>query len=346
MSSSGPQAAKDLLPTTLARLHHDSPQTASREGPQSPGSREATHNADSKKITHRDSLLFQHTILCQVYLPAQELDPSVLSLELRQGNRSLMIKAGEVNDGEKFINVGIPSGTAARLGLFQINRLAFQHGPVIDVERNITRFVTKVLHMDDSGRNIERVKNQLLRIAAADFKFGTIEDGRPHTFKTPIVDDFNVIQDFVLCADKKGKKKTLWPGTLQLSKKYFDDLMQHGVPLSANAIAKLKNNCLALDIYCWLAQRLWRVPAGPQGVLIPWQSPNAASGVGGLYEQFGQGYSRVRKFREKFISTLKKVYDEYPEAQLDPRETGLVLYRSPPPVERRERSAGQRRSRL
>ena len=47
---------------------------------------------------------------------------------------------------------------------------------------------------------------------------------------------------------------------------------------------------MALDVYCWLAQRLHRVPSA--GQQISWQA---------LHDQFGQGYARVRKFREFFL---------------------------------------------
>jgi hypothetical protein len=44
---------------------------------------------------------------------------------------------------------------------------------------------------------------------------------------------------------------------------------------------------MALDVYTWLAQRLHRVsPAKP--AFVPWVS---------LWEQFGQGYERIRDFR-------------------------------------------------
>jgi hypothetical protein len=51
---------------------------------------------------------------------------------------------------------------------------------------------------------------------------------------------------------------------------------------------------MALDVYTWLAQRLHRVsPAKP--AFVPWVS---------LWEQFGQGYERIRDFRRVFRWTL------------------------------------------
>jgi hypothetical protein len=79
---------------------------------------------------------------------------------------------------------------------------------------------------------------------------------------------------------------------------------------------------MALDVYVWLAQRLHRVsPGRPQ--LITWLA---------LYEQFGQGFARVRDFRRRFLQTLHHVQSAYPHARLIASEVGLTLEHSPPPV--------------
>ena len=80
-----------------------------------------------------------------------------------------------------------------------------------------------------------------------------------------------------------------------------------------------------MDIYCWLAQRLHRVPA--TGQRISWQA---------LHAQFGgQGYARVRDFRAFFLRQLRQVQAAYPGARLEEGAAGLVLRTSPPPVPKR-----------
>jgi hypothetical protein len=79
---------------------------------------------------------------------------------------------------------------------------------------------------------------------------------------------------------------------------------------------------MALDVYVWLAQRLHRVlPGKPQ--FITWAA---------AYEQFGQGFARVRDFRRQFLHTLAQVKNAYPSARIDTSEQGLTLEHSPPPV--------------
>ena len=61
-----------------------------------------------------------------------------------------------------------------------------------------------------------------------------------------------------------------------MSLDYFESLTRHAVPLDERAIAALAHSAMALDVYCWLAQRLHRIPEGkPQ--FVPWAA---------LFEQF------------------------------------------------------------
>lgn len=81
---------------------------------------------------------------------------------------------------------------------------------------------------------------------------------------------------------------------------------------------------MALNIYAWLAQRLCRInPRHEQ--LVAWPL---------LQDQFGQGFTRLRKFREVFLSALGAVYSRYSDADLDIDERGLTLRHSRPPVDR------------
>ncbi len=101
--------------------------------------------------------------------------------------------------------------------------------------------------------------------------------------------------------------------------------MRHAVPLNEAAIANLSHTAMGLDIYTWLAQRLYRIPERRID-FVPWPR---------LQDQFGQNFTRLRKFREKFIITLKQVHVVYPEARIDIDGRGLMMRRSRPPIPRR-----------
>jgi Plasmid encoded RepA protein len=117
----------------------------------------------------------------------------------------------------------------------------------------------------------------------------------------------------------------LWPSTLKLSHDYFDTLTRFAVPLDERAIAALAHSALALDTYCWLAQRLHRIPEGkPQ--FVSWTA---------LFDQFGQGYSAIRFFRRDFLRMLQQVKATYPAARLSADQRGMILEHSSPPVPKR-----------
>ncbi len=114
----------------------------------------------------------------------------------------------------------------------------------------------------------------------------------------------------------------LWPATVRLSEEYFQSLGKHAVPLDHRAVAALSSSSMALDVYAWLAQRLHRIPSGkPQQ--ITWVA---------MYEQFGQGFARLRDFRRNFLQTLHQVQSAYPQARIEADDVGLILSNSPPPV--------------
>jgi replication initiator protein len=134
-----------------------------------------------------------------------------------------------------------------------------------------------------------------------------------------------VVTAFELWLDRFEGQRVLWPSTLKLSLDYFDSLTRFAVPLDERAIAALAHSALALDLYCWLAQRLHRIPSEkPQ--FVPWVS---------LYEQFGQGYSAIRFFRRDFLKMLTQVVTVYPAAKISADPKGVELENSPPPVAKR-----------
>jgi hypothetical protein len=100
--------------------------------------------------------------------------------------------------------------------------------------------------------------------------------------------------------------------------------MEHAVPLDCEAIGQLQNSALALDVYSWLAHRLWRVREG-NGVDLSWAA---------LKAQFGQEYRDIKNFKKEFIAALKKAGQVYEDARLEMVPGGIKLFPSPPPVKR------------
>ena len=269
------------------------------------------------EVDERGLLLYQHSVLCQTYLPYR--DPGEVRKWTRvNGQVHLEIAAGSAMDPrlEQLVELGIPFGPKPRIVLMHLNGEAMRaQSPVIEVEDSLTAFVKRALGRAD-GKTIKAVKEQLARLAASRITLGSMLNGQAVTLKTDIIEGFDI------WLPKNPKQRVLWPTTIQFSPRYFESLQRHAVPLDEHHIGALSANGLALDIYAWLAQRLHRIAAG-KPVLVPWPA---------LHTQFGGGYVRLVDFRRAFRSTLPQVLTLYQRAKVGCDGRGLMLSHSPPVV--------------
>jgi Plasmid encoded RepA protein len=261
---------------------------------------------------------FLHTVQCQCGIPYKNPGDGVLEWDRKQGSASLRIEAGSAIDPAtgNFVRLGLPYGEKPRLVLIHLATEAVRTGsPVVDVEDSMTAFA-RSLGMETNGQQLRGLKDQLARLAAATVRMGAVAEGRAVQVNTQFVSAFD------LWFPKQPDQRVLWPSTVRLSEEYFQSLGQHAVPLDHRAVAALASSSMALDVYVWLAQRLYRVPpARPQ--FVAWDS---------LHEQFGQGFARIRDFRRRFLHTLEQVAATYPAARSAADDRGLTLSHSPPPI--------------
>ena len=269
-------------------------------------------------------------MFCQTSLPYRNPGDDVRIWERVNGKAHLEIVAGRAMhpEREEFVDIGLPYGPKPRLILAYLNSEAVkQQSPQIDVDRSLTSFV-KRLHLDPTGRNVGAIKDQLARLAASSIRLGMVRDGRALTINTQIVTAFDV------WFPKDDRQRVMWPSMIQLSLEYFDSLMKHAIPLDDRALAALSGNAMALDVYCWLAQRLWRVEWG-QRVFIPWSQ---------LKAQFGWHYGRMDNFKPVFLRTLRQVHSQYAGARFELDGRGMTLWHSPSPVKGRTPAMVEHRS--
>lgn len=269
------------------------------------------------------AILYQHSVLCQTCMPYRDPGDETRVWQRSNGVVSLRIQAGNAYDATRdaWLDVGLPHGPKPRLVLYHLNAESLRtQSPMLELEDSLTAFVKRTLGLDAGGRTIRTVKDQLTRLASADFRFGMgSREGRSVTIKG------SVIEGFELWTPRDDKQRVLWPTTVQFSRIYFESLMQHAVPLNEAAVARLSHSAMGLDVYTWLAQRLHRIdPSRP--AFVPWIS---------LKAQFGCDYRRMVDFRRVFIHTLKQVKAVYREAHFAVEGKGMSLLNSPPPVARR-----------
>lgn len=266
------------------------------------------------------SLLYQHSALCQTFLPYRDPGDDARTWERLNGNVHLEVLAGKAMHPieERLLPVGLPFGPKARLVLMHINQQALlAQSPEIEVQDTLTSFVRRSLKLDTGGRTVRTVKDQLARLSAASIRLGLVKEGRAMTVNSQIVSAFDI------WFPKDERQRVFWPSTVRLSLDYWESLKAHAVPLVESHIAALSHSGMALDIYAWLAQRLHRVPTG-KPALVSWPL---------LQAQFGQDYARLDQFRDRgFKPALKQVLALYRDARVEVDGRGLTLYQSKPVV--------------
>lgn len=110
--------------------------------------------------------------------------------------------------------------------------------------------------------------------------------------------------------------------SLVLSSILYDSILERSAPLSTAAIRQLRKSPMDLDVYAWLAHRLFHLS---RPSLVSWEQ---------LSDQFGHGYTLLRKFRAFFGESIKRVREVYPEAKVNLTDTGVTLLPSKPHVAR------------
>jgi hypothetical protein len=264
-------------------------------------------------------LAYHHTVFCQTALPYRRVGDRIW--ERTNGHVSLRVEAGSALHPEtrKWADLPLPFGSKSRLILIHFDTLAIHHqSPWFEIEHSMTAFLKKLQGHSPNGKEIAAFRDHAAALTGALFRFAVAQGDRTLQVDTKIVTSFE------LWYPRDERQDTLWPSSVRLSDEYFRTLKAHAVPLDYRAVAALKESALALDIYKWLAQRLCRIPAN-RPAFVPWTA---------VQLQFGQGYTRLRAFRDAFRKVLAIVLEVYPKAKKNvvADERGLTLHLSHPPI--------------
>jgi hypothetical protein len=277
----------------------------------------AIKDGDQRQVT------YQHAVLCQTCLPYRNPGDDQTRWEHKQGNTGLVLYAGEAMNPstQEWVRLGLPFGPKPRLVLMYLNAEAIKTGsPIIEVEDSMTAFVRRVLRYAPNGKEMRTMKDQLARLSASTMRLAiTLSPERTLQVSTQMITALD------LWFPKDDRQRILWPSAVRLSQEYFDSLAEHAVPLDERALSALAHSAMGLDVYSWLAQRLYRIEAG-KSQFITWKS---------LKEQFGWSYNRTRDFRRVFRDVLTPVHSQYPAARLEMDQRGITLHHSPPPIQKR-----------
>ena len=126
--------------------------------------------------------------------------------------------------------------------------------------------------------------------------------------------------------ERKPDEPVLWESKIRLGEDFFNEIINHPVPIDMNTLTALKRSPLGLDLYLWLVYRTFPLRAP---LRLSWPT---------LYRQFGVDPSRasdrvtVDNFRKDCLRELKKVKTAWPELNYATAKGVLILLPSTPAI--------------
>ena len=126
--------------------------------------------------------------------------------------------------------------------------------------------------------------------------------------------------------ERKPDEPVLWESKIRLGEDFFNEIINHPVPIDMNTLTALKRSPLGLDLYLWLVYRTFPLRAP---LRLSWPT---------LYRQFGVYPSRasdrvtVDNFRKDCLRELKKVKTAWPELNYATAKGVLILLPSTPAI--------------
>ena len=253
----------------------------------------------------RDEICYQFSTFCSHTLPINKTDKTELITEYP--NNKMTISCPK----------GIPFGGIARIIVLYVNSIAVKYrSKQITLGKSIRDFVTTLGYAPTyvkDGTN-DQVLSQLEKLF-----FTTWFNER--TIKTQCADGNSIVEN-------QNSRFHIFDGTITfeevvsdlsmnasamvvLSDNYFDEILKHPVPLSLEAIRKLKKSPLALDLYCFIAYR------ANSNKLIPIKYVD-------LQKQFGSSSSTWR-FKEQLQRAGDLVQKVWPEAKPIFKDKVMIL---------------------
>ena len=126
--------------------------------------------------------------------------------------------------------------------------------------------------------------------------------------------------------DRKPGESSLWESKIELGEKFFNEIINHPVPIDLNTLKALKRSALGLDLYLWLTYRTFTLK---RPMRLSWTH---------LYRQFGVnpiqpvGPRNVDYFRTDCLRELEKTKLAWPEFNYAMAQGVLVLWPSKPAI--------------
>ena len=190
--------------------------------------------------------------------------------------------------------------------------------------RSLSAFMRTLGMGSDSGGSrgeLTRLRNQMKRLFRCTVSL-SYEDERGDTSVSSFIAD----RTEFWWNERKPDEPVLWESKIELGEKFYNEIINHAVPLDMNTLKAMKRSSLGLDLYLWTVYRTFtlRTP-----LRLSWRQ---------LYRQFGAEPERakdnhtVQKFRLKALRELKKIKLVWPGLNYETGRGVFILLPSTPAI--------------
>ena len=221
------------------------------------------------------------------------------------------------------VNNKLPYGNFPRLILAWVSTEAVRtRSRVLILGPSLAKFMRELGIYSSGGGNVHtKLRNQMRRLFNAHVQLVYKDEHGEVSVSSSVADRTEFWWN-----KRKPNQSSLWDSKIELGEKFFNEIIQHPVPLDLNTLTALKRSSLGLDLYLWLVYRTFPLRA-PQR--LTWRQ---------VYRQFGVDPAKasekrtVQNFRSEVLRELKKIKIAWPELNYTTAPGVLILHPSKPAI--------------
>ena len=187
--------------------------------------------------------------------------------------------------------------------------------------RSLSKFMRKLGVYSSAGGVATRLRNQMDRLFNAHIQLIYKDERGKATVNSLIAD-----RTAFWWNPTRLHERALWESKIELSEKFFNEIVSRPVPLDMNTLKAMKRSSIGLDLYLWLTYRTFSLKSP---LRLSWRQ---------VYRQFGATPSKaldkrtVLDFRRKVLRELKKIKVAWPDLNYSTAPGALILWPSTPTI--------------
>ena len=122
--------------------------------------------------------------------------------------------------------------------------------------KSLSEFMRTLGVYSSSGEKHTRLRNQMKRLFGCTVSM-IYENERGEQFVSSLIAE----RGEFWWNERKPDEPSLWNSKIELGEKFFNEIINHPVPLDMNTLKALKRSALGLDLYLWLVYRTFPLRA-------------------------------------------------------------------------------------